>query len=144
MVAPGSACPRSEGRRINPNFGPLYGNGPVYPAIGTGDDGFIHYGNSTPVRGWYEFKVLWVTDPRRVDTLIRGRQINGTHGLRFDSDAGIVPQLRIEGGLVGWGTVSGSAWGHHPSSERVQAPGCYAFQADGKSFSTVIVFQAAP
>ena len=108
-----------------------------------GSDGIVHYGGQ-PVAGWYGFKVLWVTDPRREDTLIRGRQLDGPHQLRFDTDAGIIPQLRIAGGLVGWGTVSGSAWGHRPSNERVQAPGCYAFQADGKDFSTVIVFQAAP
>jgi hypothetical protein len=86
--------------------------------------------------GWYAFKVLWITDPRREATLIRDRQIDGSHQLRCDTDAGIGPQLR----LARWATVSGSAWGHRPSEERIRAPGCYAFQADGKSFSTVIVF----
>lgn len=145
QITPGAACPRSPGRVVNPNFGIAYGPGPVYPVgMEVGSDGIVHYGGAEPVRGWYGFKVLWITDPRREDTLVRGRQLDGSNQLRFDTNAGIVPQLRIAGGLVGWGTVRGSYWGHRPSEERVQAPGCYAFQADGKSFSTVIVFQAAP
>ncbi len=106
-LAPGAACPRSTGRIVNANFGPAYGDGPVYAAIG-GTDGTVHIGNSQQVNGWYALKVLWITDPRREKTLIRGRQIDGPRQVRFDTDAGIVPGLR----LAGWGTVSGSYWGH--------------------------------
>jgi hypothetical protein len=138
-LAPGAACPSSTGRIVNPNFGPAYGSGPVYAAMG-GSDGTVNISNAQQVNGWYGMKVLWITDPHRAKTLIRGHQINGPRQVRFDTDAGIVPELRLDR----WGTVSGSSWGHRPSTERVQATGCYALQADGKDFSTVVVFEAVP
>jgi hypothetical protein len=138
QIAPGAACPRSTGRIVNPNFGPAYGDGPVYAAMGT-TDGTVSIQNAQQVKGWYAVKVLWITDPHREKTLIRGRQLDGPHRVRFDSDAGVlVPELKI----ARWVTVSGSDWGHRPSMERVRNAGCYGLQADGKTFSTVIVFQA--
>jgi hypothetical protein len=103
-----------------------------------GTDGTVSIRNAQQVNGWYGVKVLWITDPHREKTLIRGRQLDGRHRMRFDTDSGaIVPQLKI----AGWGTVDGSGWGDRPSMERVRGPGCYGLQADGKTFSTVIVVQ---
>jgi hypothetical protein len=121
---------------VNPNFGPAYGDGSVYAAMGT-TDGTVSIQNAQQLNGWYAVKVLWITDPHRERTLIRGRQLDGPHQVRFDSNSGgLASQLRI----AGWGTISG--WGDRPSMERVPNPGCYGLEADGKTFSTVIVFQA--
>ncbi|MBA2462339.1 MAG: hypothetical protein H0V45_11335 [Actinobacteria bacterium] len=39
-------------------------------------------------------------------------------------------ELQLEGG------------GDNPSLTRLRAPGCYAYQVDGRTFSYVIVFEA--
>jgi hypothetical protein len=141
-LAPGTACPRSPGREVTPTFGTLYGDGPAYAALfQRGDDGVVHYGASTPEGGWYYAKVLWVVDPpHRQRTLIRGRQIDGLNTLRFGF--GPIPSSELK--ISEWGASSDSEWGSEPSETRLRAPGCYAYQADGKGFSTVIVFEAAP
>jgi len=139
-IEPGAACPRSTGRQVDPNFGIAYGDGPAYPVMGVGDDGVVHYGDSRREGGWYYVKVLWVVDPQhRERTLVRGLQIDGRSELRFEFGPEPAKELRIPR----WGTV-GSGWGHRPSESRIRAQGCYAYQADGRDFSTVIVFQAAP
>lgn len=140
-IEPGAACPRSTGKRVDPNFGIAYGDGPAYPVMSeVGTDGIVHYGNSRREGGWYYEKVLWVVDPsHRERTLVRGRQIDGPNQLRFELGSDPPKELRIRR----WSTVE-SGWGHRPSETRIRAPGCYAYQADGKDFSTVIVFQVAP
>ena len=59
-------------------------------------DGTVSIQNAQQVNGWYAIKILWITDPHRERTLIRGRQLDGPHEVRSDSDSGrIVPKLRI-------------------------------------------------
>jgi hypothetical protein len=62
--------------------------------------------------------------------LVRGRQLDGPYQLRFER--GVVPshERRLRGG------------GDHPSTTRLRAPGCYAYQVDGLRFSYRIVFEA--
>jgi hypothetical protein len=141
-ITPGAICPRSSGRQVTPAFGILFGDGPAYAGIFQLDnDGVVRYGGSTKEGGWYYAKVLWVTDGSdRERTLVRGRQLDGPNHLSFGFGADPAKELRIPV----LGSVNGSNWGHHPSETRIRAPGCYAYQADGKDFSTVIVFQAAP
>lgn len=140
-IEPGAACPRSTGKRVDPTFGIAYGDGPAYPVMSeVGTDGIVHYGNARRGGGWYYEKVLWIVDPsHRERTLVRGRQIDGPHQLRFELGSDPPKELRIHR----WGTVE-SGWGDRPSYSRIRAPGCYAYQADGKDFTTVVVFQAAP
>jgi hypothetical protein len=40
------------------------------------------------------------------------------------------------------GGRSPSGWQHRPSFTRVRAPGCYAWQVDGTTFSRMVVFRA--
>ena len=132
-IGPGATCPRSGGRQVTPAFGILFGQGPAYAGMPQlDDDGVVRYGGSTPEGGWYYAKVLWVIDgSHRERALIRGRQIDGSNQLRFGYGSDPARELRIPV----WGNVSGSNWGHHPSETRIRAPGCYAYQADGKDFT---------
>jgi hypothetical protein len=141
-LSPGAACPRSSGGHVSPDFGTVYGDGPAYASLfQLGSDGIVHYGGSTPEGGWYYAKVLWVVDPKhRERTLIRGHQIDGPHAIGFEFGPQPPNELRIPI----WGTSSDSNWGNRASESRLRAPGCYAYQADGRDFSAVIVFQAAP
>lgn len=77
--------------------------------------------------------------------VVRGQQIDGSHALRFNGGedqanytgdwavAPLLPELRQF-----WADSSGD----EGSYVRLQAPGCYAMQVDGLTFSEVIVFQA--
>lgn len=70
--------------------------------------------------------------------LIRGRQLDGSHDARFGSGLDPSREMRLR-------SVGGSApggWQNRPSYTRLQAPGCYAWQVDGATFSLVIVFKA--
>jgi len=147
-LAPGAACPVSprtrvdlgaEGVRMLPGRGPAYPNfvGDVlefwYPPLPQQQD---FYGT-----GWSGDKVLWwVAGAYRGPVLIRGRQLDGPHLLRFDTGRPLPPaEIRIAagGGYKPWKGARDRA-----SYTRVEAAGCYAYQIDGTSFSRVIVFEA--
>ena len=146
-VAPGARCPVTPmhrvavGRndRVNaPGRGPayplLYPNTTV-PFVWPMTPAYIGYG--TP---WSGAKVMWVVAARyKGPVLVRGRQVDGTHVVRFDDPP------TLERRLIGYtGGTSGAR--RYPSSTRIdgRAPGCYAYQVDGVGFSRVIVFRAAP
>lgn len=87
--------------------------------------------------------MLWFVHPRyRGPILIRGRQLDGPHFVRFDRGSKPSAELRISPGeSVAWSRqVEGSRG--RPSYTRLRAPGCYAYQIDGTTFSRVIVFRA--
>jgi hypothetical protein len=117
-------------------------------AVGFDPDGTLSAANAAQfgagTSAWGGANLLWViTSGNSGPVVIRGRQIDGPNGLRFngglDQDyedwnaAPLLPELRLL-----WSDQAGS-WG---SYVRLQAPGCYAMQIDGVSFSEVIVFQA--
>ncbi len=148
-LAPGAACPLVPTRQISPQYGPALGDGPVY-ALGFGTDSSLpavdaaHFG--TGASKWGGMKVVWVMAPGNNGAVIaRGRQIDGSHALRFNGGldqqnyqgdwtvATLLPELRLV-----WLDQAG-AW---DSYVRLQAPGCYAMQVDGLSFSEILVFQA--
>ena len=133
----------SGSRRVTATFGPAAGRGPVYAAWGGGLTRFV----SPPPPGspffgtaWSGAKLLWIASPSyEGPVLVRGRQLDGLHGLGFTGDGTTVwneLQLspRAARGRAGW-----RSW---PSSARLQAPGCYGIQVDGTDFSEVIVFKA--
>ncbi|MGE5434131.1 MAG: hypothetical protein ACM3S3_05025 [Candidatus Doudnabacteria bacterium] len=83
--------------------------------------------------------MLWIARRSyRGPVLIRGRQLDGIHNVRFGS--GLNPSREMRLRSVG-GSSPGS-WQNRPSYTRLRAPGCYAWQVDGTTFSRVIVFQA--
>jgi hypothetical protein len=145
-LARGSACPVSSVARSVPwkrfGIGSGIGRGPAYPVLG-GDTLEFRPPESFESRRWGGQKVFWFVLPRyRGPVLIRGRQLDGPYGIRFEN--GDVPpaELRIaRGQSVYWSDQPDRSRGV-PSYTRLRAPGCYGYQIDGTSFSRVIVFRA--
>lgn len=157
-LLPDAACPtgalRGDATSIGFTFaGSLWGPGPAYPMLG---------GDPTPTKDavpkpvlifkwppppdfgteWGGSKVLWIVDRsrHRGRVLVRGRELNGPHGLRFnDGRPAFRPadllspsqQLRIE-----------EESRDHPAMTRLREAGCYAYQIDGRSFSYLVGFEA--
>lgn len=156
-VTPGTPCPTAHGHLLATGEGMAVGSGPLYAVLGqlqsTGADerqrqGILQFEDAqaygTGTSGWGGMKVLWVIDVHYTGpVLIRGRQVDGPHDVRFnggldqlynsDAQPPPLPALRL------LGPPPETNW---PSQTRLQAPGCYAFQVDGLTFSEVIVFQA--
>jgi hypothetical protein len=143
-LASGATCPTTAptgdlAKLAPPGYsGNAFGPGPVYPGLSPVSDRpellFVYppprssawYGSQ-----WGGQKVIWIFARKfSGPTVVRGRQLDGPNELRFDD--GLLPSR--ERRLVGPGG--------HPSSTRVRAPGCYAYQIDGLRFSYLIVFEA--
>ena len=143
MLASGATCPRMIEHKIFPSFGLALGDGPVYP-VGDGPwkHGIFYFGDARADDGWYYLKVLWVGSPQyHGPILIRGHQIDGPNELRFSKGIGSSGDATLFFPTSSEGYSPGG-WTSWPSYMRVTAPGCYAYQVDGTSFSEVIVFQA--
>ncbi len=88
---------------------------------------------------WSGQKVLWIARPSyRGPVLIRGRQLDGPHELRFEGGLNPARELR----LTSVGGYSPGGWQNRPSYTRLRAPGCYGWQVDGTTFSRVVIFRA--
>jgi hypothetical protein len=142
-VATGSPCPvaardpKGDLSRLGSFVGTAWGLGPAYPAGLSDARPTLSY--QWPPSGgfagseWSGQKVLWIVGRYRGSgLLVRGRQVDGANGVGFN--LGITPAKELR--LVGRGG--------HPTYTRVRAPGCYAFQIDGATFSRIIVFEALP
>lgn len=163
-VSPGEVCPVSDEQQLRNGEGfngpfPALGAGPVYltakQRVGfqkptTDRSGGPH---SPAARGWGWQKVGWAIDSDYTGpVLLRGAQIDGDHGLRFDHYLGAVgypgsgpgdADAHRELAYLGSGeTPRGATITTHPSGLWLKAPGCYAIQADGNGFSETIVFRA--
>jgi hypothetical protein len=89
---------------------------------------------------WSGNKVHWFVAPSyRGPALIRGRQADGSHGVRFGQLPSPAKELRIL-------PLARRLWPRderaQASEVRVRAPGCYAWQVDGTSLSRIVVFKA--
>ena len=151
-LAPGGACPASPGRVVESGFGTASGEGPAY-IVGLGTDGAIRATGPTPdartTRSWgNEFVIFIIAPSYHGPVLVRGRQVDGSHPLLFngglDQKDGFDPttptllgQLRLVGD-----PAYGDPWPNFPAYLRLQAPGCYAIQMDGATFSEVVIFSA--
>jgi hypothetical protein len=87
---------------------------------------------------WSGNKVLWIAHDYRGPVLIRGAQLDGPNQVRFGLGHTPVREMR----LSSVGGSSSGGWQNRPSATRLRAPGCYAWQVDGATFSRVIVFSA--
>ena len=151
VLAVGAPCPTSPEKQVSPAFGIAQGAGPAYATIGTevmtspalfGYADAQHFADGAASnQGWGGQKVLWFVNPSYQGlVLVRGQQLDGPHAMRFNgppSDQPLSPHLVLDTRLGG-----GTPWPNFPSYTRLQAPGCYAYQVDGATFSSVIVFQA--
>jgi hypothetical protein len=145
-ISPGSPCPTSardpKGDLTRIGYaGPAWGTGPAYPGFFRPLDGKpgFYYDDPIPPESvfygskWSGQKVLWVFDRQAYagPILIRGRQLDGLEVLRFDLANAPVQKIFVRADQT-----------DRPSMTRVRAPGCYAYQIDGASFSDVLVFEA--
>ncbi len=147
-LAAGSSCPVSVTRpvRLDARQGTngLAGPGPAYPSLSApGAVEFVYpplqqqldfYGS-----GWGGNKVLWwVARSYKGPVLIRGRQLDGPHLVRFDRGVPPAREIRIPPYAGAYYRIRAR---DRPSYTRLEAAGCYAYQIDGVGFSRVIVFQ---
>ena len=156
-LASGAACPVTRGAFVNQNVGVAVGQPPVYVLynVGSSAEGVLRYGTAAAFgagnSAWGGQSVLWAIRPEAFGpVLVRGRQVDGPNALRFNggvdqlgfvgswSAAPLLPELRL---LGSYDAVSWFYWG---SFMRLIAPGCYAYQVDGLTFSYVFIFQAVP
>lgn len=146
-IESGARCPVSS---VGPSVpfrsfgvGDGLGAGPVY-AIAGSPDGVV-FVQRDEGGGWPAAKVLWFVHQRyRGPVLLRGRRVDARDTLRFGEGTRPAAELRIaRGESVAWANKPPGSRGK-PSTIRVRAPGCYAVQIDGTTFSRVVVFAAAP
>lgn len=151
-LAPGVPCPASKpsskgdleklvgwGRGF-----PAWGTGPGYPLLlGDRDRAVLDFPYPPPAgwgSEWSGDKVLWFVAPTYEGRLlIRGRQLDGLHDLRFENGR---PGFTQEGRRNPASELRLQGSGSHPATTRVRAAGCYAFQVDGRTLSIQIVFEA--
>jgi hypothetical protein len=136
-----------------PNFG--FGPGPAYLS-----------GTTQLYPGAFDNEIWMIDASYRGPVLIRGHQVNGPGAVSFQppttfagtnfSGAGTPPPnpavatVTIEGAPIPFyaeldlpaadAAFPTSSWRLFFARTHVDAPGCYAFQLDGLTFSTVIVF----
>jgi hypothetical protein len=140
-VAPGGACP-VNGLDTSFDFARYgvasgIGPGPVWP-IGLGQPGSVLRFQYPPPANtqfagseWGGNKVLWFVSPTVTGpVLVRGGRLDAAGEVRFGPDRVPSTELRLTSTL------------DHPSTSRVRASGCYAYQVDGLSFSYPIAFRA--
>ena len=154
VVAPGATCPVTAAQQhISPDYATTIGAGPVYIAAAQGSAQALAFVDAASQgdasSGWGGAKVYWQIAPAYTGpVLIRGKQLDGTHAVRFNGGLGqghsnpegtepILDELHLTGG-----GATAPSWPTWITFTRLQAPGCYAYQVDGLSFSEVIVFQA--
>jgi hypothetical protein len=152
-VAPGDPCPVSHVSRFDfARYGVPKGIGPgpaypIFPQPGSRLEFPYPPDPAGPFGGsrWSGAKVLWFVAPRyRGPVLIRGRRLDQPGRLRFDKGETPATEMRISKGARGGNPPGYKDVGqrYRPSYTRLRAPGCYAYQVDGTTFSRVIVFQA--
>lgn len=149
-VAPGTACPRTPGKRPNPDVGIALGSGPAYAVLG-------FEGNHVPPAAQavvplhsedrkgnaYWHKTLWAVDPKyHGPILIRGRGIDPPRSLWFVVPSGTANGSHRRVRELHMPAERSKSWRYGPSLTIFPGPGCYALQVDGTTFSEVIVFKA--
>jgi hypothetical protein len=142
-VAPGKLCPVVPGRTVHPDLGPALGDGPVY-LVGLGTEAVLDIAPAKNFESaeWGGNKTLYAVRPDyRGFILLRGHQLDGPNEVRFDR--GDVPPAEQSFDAKPSPYVN-EGWTIGGSYTRLRTPGCYAVQADGSTFSEVIVFVAHP
>jgi hypothetical protein len=148
-LAPGAPCPVSQ---VDPNvdfnafgIGAGIGNGPAYPVgLASGTLTFAPAVNFNS-RLWGGQKVLWFVLPSYTGPLlIRGGRLDPPRGLVRFERGNVPPELLLidPTTAVPGGVSPPAGTRYRPSYTRLKAPGCYAYQVDGATFSEIIVFRA--
>jgi hypothetical protein len=113
------------------------GSGPAYPVLGT-RNGIANLTSEERHGGLYWHKTLWAIRPSyRGPLLVRGRRLDSGDVVGFSLGGGRRDdELRL---------VPANArpqWRYAPTDTVFPAVGCYAFQIDGTTFSSSVVFLA--
>jgi len=135
-VAPGEPCPvTTQTGRANGWAG--LGPGPAYP-MGTANVITMpmppaeRYGPE-----WSGTKRIWLLDTRyAARALVRGYQLDGPNEVRFVLGPGWTDEKMLKP------SRELPVDGDTPSLTRLRAPGCYAYQVDGRTFSYLVIFEA--
>jgi hypothetical protein len=136
-VEPGGICPVTlpSGKGPPDSFRAI-GDGPVL--VAGAPKGVFYYGGAKVVNGWSYIKILWMASPTYDGpVLIRGRQLDGPNEVRFNAEW---KELKLD--PEGERNLNADHWVFWPTHVRLRAPGCYAYQIDGRTFSYTIVFRA--
>lgn len=152
-LQPGDTCPTVPGQNLNNGMGLAQGHNPVFVA-GMGPDDVLPYlppsapGFQSNV--WGGNKVVWGIGPNYLGPLlVRGARVDGPGTVGFNGglddqaypDYATAPVLQY---LRLYPDDPNSTWNFSVGYTRLQAPGCYALQVDGLSFTEIIVFAARP
>ncbi len=147
-LSTGAACPKTPSKAVNPDSGLFAaGGGPVYPAgLGVFSGTLTRAGAVDTMQGT---RLDWFVDPGYTGpVLVRGRQVDGARDAQFapaNPASPSVGRANAELQLTGNGDVaSPSGWRRWNMYLETTAPGCYAFQIDGTSFSNVVVIAVVP
>jgi hypothetical protein len=145
VLQPGQRCPASHGRPVNTaDFGGVtLGNGPVRVLVGgaggeprQGVADLINPTNSPP---WLALKTLWFSVPSyQGPFVIRAKRLGHPGPVALGEGPTVAPLVVPPGP-----TLNGTGhWREAPGGLWVRAPGCYAWQVDGLTFSETIVVRA--
>jgi hypothetical protein len=163
LPAAAGTCPTTPSHDLQP----VVTVGKGGPGFGFGPGPAYLSGVITLYPGAFDNEVWMIDASYRGPVLVRGRQANGDQVVSFQepitfagagfSSAGAPPpgpaavRVTIEGTAVPFyseldlpaadPTYPKASWRLFFARTHIEAPGCYAFQLDGLTFSTVIVFR---
>ena len=141
-LAAGARCPATPTRTIVPGLAAMAGDGPLYPLTSAGSGGTVYY-DAPSAAGPQGVVVTWVAAPGVTGpALVRGRRLDAPGALGFGRDEYAELQLTPYDA----GTPIGSTGYVALESDLtvIPAPGCYAYQIDTATTSSVVVFAAQP
>jgi hypothetical protein len=142
----GARCPASRGRYVDtPTVsGIALGSGPVRVFINNPGDlrhGMAHLA-STDVPGWLALKTHFFSVPAyHGPFLVRAKRLDDSGPIRLGARPTQTAPLRVPSGPAANGLAG---WREFPYSTFVKAPGCYAWQVDGLTFSKTIIVRMLP
>lgn len=146
-VVAGGGCPITPRRRYaNELFaGSVLGSGPVRPLVAPGGRAPFAHGSLAFLRSpgstrWRSIKTLWFSlAAYDGPVLIRGRRLDKRGVVAFGGSQPALVDPQFAPGATLNGADGIREW---PDATWIKAPGCYAWQIDGTTFSSVVVFRA--